>query len=423
MKHISDSDNIEQYFPNDEQIDPQLLSLLDFSKVDGTANFSLFCDFGNIQGYAQLCYSNVEKKIPCPNSKYLTTTFSNICEIGNGRMSLLNSSSYGEIEVNTKNLRCPKGPYLEDMNINLNNLAEALVKYVNSNPTICIDVENEHVDHFGSFPHDDSDNSDDDTDQRKLSSHISISKFNYLDFYHKSELQMLNPNNKIGDTIINSYLYYYSKYYKIVNPNTKVVISTECQTFNANQKGTSQSWTSESNWTKNYTKDELLTAKYFIYPIYQNVHWVWFVVDVENIKEVHIVCYDSLCTSEKITGSSWKRDCVTWIIDNINEIFAENTDEDKYISSNKHKCKNCTSYPQQPDSVNCGLYTLLGIKKFLEDKTTKFNSQSFGIKEILEFKATIRKLFKDELIKEYNERNLKEIKADGFLFDDIDEDL
>ena len=147
---------------------------------------------------------------------------------------------------------------------------------------------------------------------------------------------------------------------------------------------------------------------------------MWFVVNVENMKEVELVCYDSLCTSEKITG--WKRECGLWIIGNINEIFTTVLLlEDKYIDSCNHKFKNFSSYPQQPDYVNCGLYALLGIQYFLNDKKTKFN---FGIEEIIAFKATIRKFYKDELIKDYNDRKQVQNKADlDLLFGDSDDDF
>lgn len=165
-----------------------------------------------------------------------------------------------------------------------------------------------------------------------------------------------------------------------------------------------------------YKDEQLRKANYIIYPIFHDAHWVWFAANLKNIKNVKLVCFDSLSSGKKITG--WKRTCSEWIIDNINKIY-ESLKSKTWIDWNNVDFIQFQKYPQQPDIINCGLYTLLGIEEFLNDKDKGFK---FTIDEVLAYKARIRKFYKDELIKDYNERNKSESSSaplDMGLFDDI----
>ena len=391
------TESFEAYLPN-EQVDYQFLNLIDFP--EDTNPFSLFCDNENIPGYAQLGYSFVDKIKPCPNIKYVATSFDKLCRIVNGRFGLLRSNNYTEIILNTFNERCPDGTLLQnELRPLFNDLAEALSKYIRENPTQIMDLSGEHTDHFASFPHPDSDNSDEeDHTQKNLSSEITFP--NNISFTHRKDLACLLPANRINDNVINTYLLHIQKQYEKDNPKSDVIICTNTLAYTAHTQKTSESWSSLIHWTKVYKDEQLRKANYIIYPIFHDAHWVWYGVNVKTIKDVKLVCFDSLCSAKKITG--WKRTCSEWIIDNINKIY-ESLKSKTWIDRNNVDFIQFQKYPQQPDIINCGLYTLLGIEEFLNDKEKGF---IFTI---------------DEPIKDYNERQKSEPLVDMGLFDDLSE--
>ena len=223
-------------------------------------------------------------------------------------------------------------------------------------------------------------------------------------------MKSLLPKNRINDNVICSYLFYIQQEYYL---NTKtsvknVVICTDTLLYEHVQKKLNRNLI---RWISIYTKEQITNAKFFIYPIYNSLHWVWFVVNVSILSNVKLLCLDSLSTSAALTG--WKRTCGEWIITNINQVYS-NLKHNVEIERNDVRFMGGESYPQQPDITNCGLYTLLGIEYFLDNPHTEFK---FDIKEILEYKARVRKFFKDKLIEDYNNRiNLQPLNE---LFDSI----
>jgi hypothetical protein len=389
---IKDMESILEVLPY-EKVDPQLLNMINFPKETNT--FSLFCDNQNIEGYAQLGYSFVDKLPKCPNIKYVATSWTKLKEIVKGRFGLLRSR-YTEIILNSVNVRYPNGTLIEELNRCFDDLAEAVVWYRNKNPKLSWDLTIQK-DHFEPFPHPDSDNSDDeDNQQPKLSSTIMLP--NNIEFSHRVDLKCLLPNNRINDNVVNGYVFEIQKLYK---NSSECIICNNTLLYNGVEEN--RTWSNECwlRWTNIYTVEHVQAAKYYIYPIYHEHHWVWFAAN-KNIKYVKVVCFDSLSVSKKITG--WKKKCAEFIENNVYEIDRTILKDPKNIDKALTEWIHHDTYPQQPDVINCGLYMLLGIELFLKakDKNTKFE---FTIHDVLEYKARIRKHFRDELIKDYNNRN------------------
>ena len=401
--HIGGITNAEQYLPDNERIDPQILSMMEFDNKP----FSLFCDFGNIPGYAQLGYSFVEPITPVPNNKYCTTSIVNLCKIGNGRTALLTSTSdYCEVIINTVNNRHINGTFFENITQLLDNLADAIVKHVKHNPSGVMDLSGDEINHHEPFPHDDSDNSDiEDNNQKKISSKIEKPYLGHnLVFSHAKDLQCLHVNNRINDNVINSYLFYIIQKYHQENSNDNVIICTNSHVYGAYLSGQMKTWSSPIIWTKEYTNQQLTNAKYIIYPIYHQCHWVWFLVNL-NVKDkdkVTIVNYDSLSSTKNKNVTGWKRECSLWILKNVNDLN-KSLKNGIELNSNRVGLHQYLTYPQQPDYTNCGIYVLLGIDIFLKGNREKplFN---FSIEEVLLYKKTMREFYKHELVNDYIER-------------------
>jgi hypothetical protein len=414
FEYIQNQASLDMWLPKENQLDPQILTMMDFPE---DYCFSVFFDNLNIDNYAQLGYSFIEKVKCCPNIKYVATSYENIVAIGDGRVGLFRNRNYSEISINTRNKRYPNGSFANEMELVFNNLVDALVMYVKKNPIPVFDMEGEFRNHFEPFPHLDSDDSDSDQSYgegapKKLSSEINIGRNNLIRFTHSTDLKSLLPKNRINDNVICSYLFYIQqKYYLNTKTSVKnVVICTDTLLYEHVQKKLNRNLI---RWISIYTKEQITNAKFFIYPIYNSLHWVWFVVNVSILSNVKLLCLDSLSTSAALTG--WKRICGEWIITNINQVYS-NLKHNVEIERNDVRFMGGESYPQQPDITNCGLYTLLGIEYFLEDPRTEFK---FDIKEILEYKARVRKFFKDKLIEDYNMRETLSLKPLDELFDSI----
>ena len=395
---IDEKQSIEPYLPNDIQISPDFLNMFDFPAEH---QFSIFANFDNLPGYSQLVYSFAEKVLHCPKIAFVSTSFNKIKTLGNGQLFQFNNLQYNHLDQNLWNSR---NSFQNTLQLVFDDLVLSLCSFIQKHPSnkYSIDLEKEFVYHRVPYPHYESDDSDEEHKGEKLSAKVIVHSETIT---HSHDLQSLNAKNAVNDAIIHAYCRELRLHYTKQQKEYKILFCAETkayQNFN-NHTDTRDKTFDYVAWTKSYTKQEIRDAEFFLYVIYMPNHWIFYSFIMKDKKNIKCYCYDSLSKDIKVAGAKLR--AAKWCIQNISEVYEEwNIDVD--IHDNNNVKYEGQDFPQQKEDINCGIYTLLGVKEFLQygDWVIEFN-----FNKVQSFKKEVRQFFKEKLREDY--KRLEDVQA------------